>query len=126
MKTIVRFTMTIIFGMVLFNYLSANSGSLSTLTCTFSMIELACIEQHVKVKFTGNAPENAIYDWDFDGAVILEGSGQGPHWVKWLTEGEKHVSVVVIHEGDTCDHARTINVIAQPAAFYMPGHYNDF
>ncbi len=121
MKTFTRFAMAVLCGCVFLQYSLANSGDFSTLTCTFSMAEIACLEQHVKVKFTGNAPEGAIYDWDFDGAVILEGSGQGPHWVKWLTTGEKHVSVVVIHDGDTCDHTRTILIVEEPALFQMTG-----
>ncbi|NQV02157.1 MAG: hypothetical protein HQ542_05905, partial [Bacteroidia bacterium] len=30
-------------------------------SCTFSMIEIACLEQHVKVTFTGTAPQGVIY-----------------------------------------------------------------
>ena len=120
MKTSLRFLITACCGLY-FAMLLTTAVSAQKPTCTFSMIELACLEQHVKVTFTGSMPEGAIYDWDFDGAVILEGSGQGPHWIKWLTTGEKHVSVVVIHTGDTCSFTRAILVIEHPSLFHMTG-----
>ena len=120
MKTFIRFLITALCGLYLALVLTTTVRAQKP-TCTFSMMEIACLEQHVKVTFTGSAPQGALYEWDFDGAVILEGSGQGPYWVKWLTTGEKHVSVVVIHNGDTCTHTRAILIVEQPAAFYMTG-----
>lgn len=99
----------------------AQIGRAQNLTCTFSMLEIACVEQHVKVTFTGNALGDAIYQWDFDGAQIIEGSGQGPFWVRWLTDGEKHVTVTVQFQSQTCTHTRAILVVFHPAIFHMTG-----
>ncbi|NQV01870.1 MAG: hypothetical protein HQ542_04445, partial [Bacteroidia bacterium] len=120
MKTSIRFLVPALCGLCMALLLTTTVRA-QTLTCTFSMAEMACLEQHVKVIYTGNAPENANYIWDFDGAVILEGSGQGPIWVKWLTTGEKHVTLTVHHELQTCTHTRAILIVEQPALFQMTG-----
>ncbi|MBE0647522.1 MAG: T9SS type A sorting domain-containing protein [Bacteroidales bacterium] len=120
MKISFRFLIAVAYGLFM-TLILGSSAIAQRPTCTFSMAEIACLEQHVKVTFTGSMPEAAFYDWDFDGAIVLEGSGQGPYWIKWLTTGEKHVSVLVIHAGDTCDHTRGILIVEHPALFHMTG-----
>lgn len=113
--------MITLFGGLYLTLMLTTSIRAQNLTCTFNMAQIACLEQHVKITYTGNAPENANYIWDFDGAVILEGSGQGPIWVKWLTTGEKQVNLTVHHEAQTCTHSRTILIVEFPALFHMTG-----
>jgi len=93
----------------------------STLSCEFTMTTSACIEQHVNIVYTGGASVNATYTWDFDGAVILSGSGQGPYWVKWLTSGIKNVTLTIHHETANCTKTKEIHIVELPALFHMTG-----
>ncbi len=92
-----------------------------SLNCEFTVAPTACVNQHVKVLYTGGASVNATYTWNFDGAIIISGSGQGPYYVKWETTGEKHVTLSIQFEGLTCTGTKPVHVILQPAAFNMTG-----
>jgi hypothetical protein len=91
------------------------------LTCTFTVAEIACLEQHIQVTYTGNAPETAIYAWDFGDAQVLSGSGQGPYIIRWITTGEKHITLAVSHENLSCTYTRTVIVRQWPEIFTMTG-----
>jgi gliding motility-associated-like protein len=43
------------------------------------------------------------YHWDFDGGIpsIGTGTGRGPHWVRWLTPGNKSIRLTVVAAGCT-------------------------
>jgi hypothetical protein len=120
MKTSTRFFLSLGIGLW-FNTVFVIAGYSQTLTCTFSMLETACLEQHVKITYTGNATSGDSCFWNFDGGVVLEGSGLGPYWIKWLTTGEKHVTLYIHENGMTCDHSRTIVIVELPALFHMTG-----
>lgn len=120
MKTSLRFPTALACGLLILLTFTQVSRA-QNLTCTFSMMDIACLGQHVKVTYTGNAPADAIYTWDFDGATILEGSGQGPIWVKWLTTGEKHVTLTVHFQTQSCTNTKAILVVELPALFHMTG-----
>ena len=97
-------------------FLSAISVSAqSLLNCNFTVAAKACINQEVKVTYTGGAPATATYLWNFDGAVIISGTGQGPYFVKWNTTGEKHVTLSIQSEGQTCNATKPVVVIELPA-----------
>ena len=53
-----------------------------SLSSGFNMPENGCVQQHITVTYTGNAPEAATYLWNFGDAVILSGAEQGPYVVK--------------------------------------------
>jgi len=93
----------------------------SSLSCEFTMTTSACVEQHVNIVYTGGAPENATYNWDFDSAVILSGSGQGPYWVKWLTTGIKNVTLTIHWETANCTKTKEIHIVGLPDLFHMTG-----
>jgi len=79
------------------------------------------VNQQVIIEYTGNAPPTATYIWDFDGAVIISGSGQGPIKVKWETVGIKHVSLTVHWESHVADTTKLIHIKPLPQVFHMTG-----
>lgn len=91
------------------------------LNCDFTVAATACVNQEVKVTYTGGVSPNATYLWNFDGATVISGSGQGPYFVKWNTTGEKHVVLTINWEGQTCTATRPVVVIEQPTMYHMTG-----
>ncbi|MCX6266289.1 MAG: hypothetical protein NTW16_02885, partial [Bacteroidetes bacterium] len=71
--------------------IAMSSMAQSLVNCDFTVAVKACVNQEVKVTYTGDASANATYLWSFDDAQILSGTGQGPFFVKWDSAGEKHV-----------------------------------
>lgn len=65
----------------------------------------SCGNGNIKVAYTGVLPAGAGYtfEWDFDGATILSGTGRGPYALRWTTTGTKSVSLRIINE--TCGNA---------------------
>ena len=94
----------------------------TTLIVNFSLSENGCVNQKVDtIWYTGNAPWYATYTWNFDGAVILNGSGQGPYVVKWETTGVKSVTLTVHWETMIGDSTKQIHIKPLPAHFHMTG-----
>lgn len=88
-------------------------------TATFTMADTVCTLEETSITYTGNASPAAQYNWNFDGAVIVSGSGQGPYIVYWDTQGDKTVSLNVEENGVTSDpFSMDILVIGYPE---MPG-----
>jgi hypothetical protein len=92
-----------------------------SLTSGFTLPEIGCIQQHVNITYTGNAPPAAVYLWNFGGAVVLSGSGQGPYVVKWETAGIKTVTLTVEWEAHTSTTSKQIHIKPLPAIFHMTG-----
>ena len=91
------------------------------LHCDVTVASKACVNQEVQVVDTGGFGVNATYLWDFDGAVIISGSGCGTYYVKWESPGEKHITLNVTLGGFTCTAAKTVMVVVQPGIFNMTG-----
>jgi len=66
---------------------------------TFETPLAVCGSNGTSLFYTGNAPSNASYNWDYDGGTLLNGSGQGPLLLAWATEGSKDVSLTVTDMG---------------------------
>ncbi|RLD38798.1 MAG: hypothetical protein DRI83_02075, partial [Bacteroidetes bacterium] len=73
------------------------------LTSDFQLQDFACIFNTVVISYIGNASDSATYYWDFDGANIISGSGQGPYMVQWYGIGNKTVSLYVEESGYVSD-----------------------
>ena len=116
--TILSFIVVVLLSLGLNNSLNAQSDSLSS---TFTLQETGCVHQHINIVFTGNASGDASYAWNFDGAVIISGSGQGPYWVRWETAGLKTVSLTVTWNSHTSSTTHTIHILPAPAVFHMTG-----
>jgi hypothetical protein len=70
-------------------------------TAIFTVVNSLCVFEHGVVTYTGNASPTAQYAWDFDGAIIVSGSGQGPYILYWETEGVKELTLTVTENGAT-------------------------
>lgn len=67
--------------------------------------------------YTGNASPNAIYNWDFDGASINNGSGAGPIDLQWDTIGIKTILLQVQETGCSSNtEQNTVEVLPTPRA----------
>lgn len=77
--------------------ITSDSASLKVYELS-SLFEVIDSTQHgfYLLKFTGNAPTSAVYDWDFDEGEILSGSGQGPYHVAWKNSGQKNITLNVM------------------------------
>ncbi|MCF8297273.1 MAG: T9SS type A sorting domain-containing protein [Saprospiraceae bacterium] len=76
----------------------------------FSVISNACTGNTITVTYTGNASSAATYNWNFDNAIIISGSGQGPYQIKWNSAGTKVISLVV-SENNCVSSTHSSNVI---------------
>ncbi|MCX7768327.1 MAG: choice-of-anchor L domain-containing protein, partial [Flavobacteriales bacterium] len=64
-------------------------------TSTFSAPANICAGQTATITYTGNAPANATYNWNFGGGTVLSGSGQGPYQVQFNTPGTPTITLSV-------------------------------
>ncbi len=64
-----------------------------------TMIEEACLMDTVTVVYSGDAPDTAIFNWNFDDANVLSGSGAGPYTLQWDNPGDHQIELSV---GDNC------------------------
>ena len=82
-------------------------------TSDFTAVSPLCPGEVSTINYTGNAPPVANYQWDFDGANIISGNGQGPYSVLWMNQGTYNVTLTVTENG--CDSSSTVPVtIFQP------------
>ncbi len=91
------------------------------LHCEITADSKACVNQEVQVVDTGGFGVNATYLWNFEGAVIISGSGCGTYYVKWETPGEKHITLNVTLGAYTCTATKAVLIVAQPGIFNMTG-----
>jgi hypothetical protein len=69
----------------------------------------ACSQEPVTVNYTGNAPDTAIFNWDFGSATVLSGNGPGPYEIVHNSMGNNTIRLWV--EGDGCTSDTTIQQI---------------
>ncbi len=82
----------------------------------FTVGEILCAGGTMDVTFTGIGAVDAVYDWNFDGATILSGSGQGPYEVTWMTFGDYTITLnSVTHNGCTSMSSNSIDVYVPQA-----------
>ncbi len=68
-------------------------------TSTFALQPNVCVGDTVNVTFTGVASSTATYTWNFSGASVQSGTGQGPYSLVWNTPGNPSVSLIVSQNG---------------------------
>ncbi|MBK8845406.1 MAG: gliding motility-associated C-terminal domain-containing protein [Bacteroidetes bacterium] len=74
-----------------------------------------CLTQTTTAVYVGNADTTAAYNWDFSGATIVSGSGQGPITVQWQSAGTFQVSLYVVKNGCSSDTViKNVYVSAPP------------
>lgn len=92
-------------------------------TSTFTITPSVCAGSPVAVNYTGSAPAGAGYTWDFNGATVASGSGQGPYSLIWNTAGAYNVSLTVTQNGCVSAPSNrpvTINAIPDAAIGATP------
>ena len=57
-----------------------------------------CIKDAALISYTGNAPTGNP-NWNFDGGIILSGTGLSPHNIKWDSTGLKNIKLTVENNG---------------------------
>jgi len=92
-----------------------------SITCTVFVYNKASVGCNVYVTYTGSAPSSATYFWDFDGGVIVSGSGPGPYYIRWDTVGMKTIRVNVTYQGQNCSASHTIHIVPQPLIYSVTG-----
>ena len=60
----------------------------------------ACVATDVTVSYAGTS-QSGTPVWDFDGAVVVSGSGFGPYIVQWTTSGNKTIRLTL--NGETTE-----------------------
>ncbi len=63
----------------------------------------ACVNTDVNIVYTGSANGTAFYDWNFGGAIISNGSGQGPYDILFADTGNFLISLAVTQAICTSD-----------------------
>lgn len=92
-----------------------------SVSCTFFMYTKASVHCHTYVSYQGNAPSSATFNWNFDGGIIISGTGPGPYYIEWDTLGHKTVTLNVIYNGQSCNSSNTINIVDAPQVFSVTG-----
>ena len=87
-------------------------------TSTFTANPLACEGYSTTVTFTGTALPTATFDWNFDGAQVVSGSGAGPYQISWPVAGPKTLTLTVNQQGCPSPESQVlINVAPTPEAY---------
>jgi gliding motility-associated-like protein len=76
--------------------------------------DTVCDSYPLVVTFTGIAPQGATYDWSFDGATEVTGSGAGPYTVIWEDKGTKTITLTVTNLNCTSTLTKTVTVLETP------------
>lgn len=71
------------------------------------------------VSYTGTATSAAQYNWDFDGATIISGSGGSPHILRWNNAGLKYITLDVTENACTSyPDTATVMVYLTPSVIF--------
>ncbi|MCB9290831.1 MAG: gliding motility-associated C-terminal domain-containing protein [Lewinellaceae bacterium] len=68
-------------------------------TADFSATPIICVEGQATILYNGTATPAANYNWDFDGADVISGSGAGPFQLQWPAAGAYTISLQVEENG---------------------------
>lgn len=90
---------------------------LSNPTSTFTVSTIPCFGDTATITYTGTSPASATYNWNFNGGLVITGSGQGPYRVKW-PNGNYTVSLFTQQSG--CYSDTTIVTVNVPELLSKP------
>ncbi|MEZ5173962.1 MAG: choice-of-anchor L domain-containing protein [Bacteroidia bacterium] len=86
-------------------------------SASFTIASPVCVDMPTTATYTGSANANATYVWDFGGADVIAGTGQGPYQVSWPAAGTFPVTLSVIANGCTSQPmTQQVNVFQIPSA----------
>jgi len=96
-------------------------------TSTFDITpnDSICIVDTLTLTYTGTAPANATYNWNFSGGTVISGSGQGPYHIKWSASGQNSLSLSVIQDGCYSDTTFKLVTVMPLPEIYINAHPKD-
>lgn len=68
-------------------------------TADFTIPANACINADITANYTGGSTPAATYNWNYGGANVVSGSGQGPITMNWSSTGTQTVILNVTENG---------------------------
>ncbi|MFK7926351.1 MAG: PKD domain-containing protein, partial [Bacteroidia bacterium] len=90
-------------------------------TAPFNIPTQTCSNAPTPISYTGNASPGANYAWDFDGGIVISGTGAGPYMVEWVIPGPKNVGLIVSENTCISDYVeQQIMVNALPVNGIQP------
>lgn len=105
------------------NGLSAKDSILITVNpkpnASFIATTPICLNDTCTVKYLGIGLPTAIYNWDFSGANIISGSGQGPYQINWNKNGIYPVTLDVNQNGCKSEKGNQEVLVAPLISFYI-------
>ncbi len=84
-------------------------------TTEFTYDPILCNADHTILTYVGNVGATATYNWTYDGATVVSGTGQGPIEIYWLASGIHSIGLQVSADG--CDSPDTLVNIINPELF---------
>ncbi|MBL7926466.1 MAG: gliding motility-associated C-terminal domain-containing protein [Bacteroidia bacterium] len=99
--------------------IQVGAGPSSTFTTSQATI---CVGLNDTINYTGNGGPLATFNWNFNGATIVSGSGSGPYIVQWNTSGTKTVTLTVTENGCQSNPTNVNVTVNDPptSTFSMP------
>ncbi|MBL0256276.1 MAG: PKD domain-containing protein [Bacteroidetes bacterium] len=86
-------------------------------TSSFTVTPSVCAGSPVAVNYTGTAAAGSGYTWNFNGATVASGAGQGPYSLVWNSAGAYTVSLTVTENGCvSAPSSRPVTINAIPDA----------
>lgn len=90
-------------------------------TSLFTSPASACSDEIITVGYTGSANASASYNWDFNGAFISSGSGQGPFDISWSSGGNYNITLTVTENGcNSAPSSLPVAITQSPTASISP------
>ncbi|MEI6576763.1 MAG: PKD domain-containing protein [Bacteroidota bacterium] len=87
-------------------------------TADFTADSPLCQGDPCLINYTGNASAAANYLWEFSGAIVISGSGQGPYALRWNIHGFHDVKLTVSEGGCSASSTVTINIFPLPVPMF--------
>ncbi|MDP4266327.1 MAG: choice-of-anchor L domain-containing protein [Bacteroidota bacterium] len=80
-----------------------------------------CVGDIVTVQYQGNADNTANYSWNWGGATVVSGTGQGPYSIKCNTPGWQNVTLQVNQNGCKSEfHKDSVFINSNPEIYFLP------
>jgi len=98
--TVYTVTVTSTYGCSAIDDMTVNVNTIPT--STFTVTTPVCVSQSTSlITYTGTGTAGAIYNWDFDGGIVISGSEQGPYQIGWNAPATYNVSLTVTENNCT-------------------------
>lgn len=93
-------------------------------TGSIELVEQVCLGDTTTITYVGDAQNDAVYNWNFNGGYIISGSGAGPYEIQWYNQGEKNVSLAVTQNGCSVSMNKTVTVTQTPNSYFYLSNYS--